>query len=771
MDHSITRSPFGFPRIHAGDWTAGLVVFLVAVPLCLGVALASGTPLFSGLIAGVLGGLVVGAISGSHTSVSGPSPGQVAVLAAQLAYLGSFETLLAAIFVAGVIQVILGLMKAGAIAVFVPNNVIQGLLAAIGIILILKQIPHLFGHDTDPEGEMSFFQPDRETTFSELLRISGDINVGAAVIGVLSVLTLILWDRYEPLKKRKMPPALAVIVLGVVLSTIFNVLGGRWTIQPSHMVQVPVAANLKEFFGFFRMADFSALANPAVYLAGLTIALVASLETLLNLEAVDKIDPERRTSPPNRELIAQGVGNMIAGAIGGITITSVIVRSSLNINAGARTRWAAIIHSLFLIVCIMFLPAWLNRIPLASLAAILFITGCKLASPRIFIDMKSGGLRQFLPFLLTIVAIVVTDLLSGIIIGMVVSLGFILRENLNRPLKLIHENHIGGEVLHIELSEQVSFLNKASLEKVLNELPDGAQVLIDARNSRYIDSDILSLIQDFKTHVAPKHGIRVSLDGFRDMYPLEDDILFVDYATRELQNQMTPAQVLGILMEGNERFRTGHRLSRDLNRQVVATALGQHPLAVILSCIDSRSPAELLFDLGLGDIFSIRVAGNVVGPKVLASMEYGTAVAGAKLIMVLGHTKCGAVTAAVQFHGGEKAGSEITGCQHLDHILKRIDDSIEPDSRSGFGGSQDKSESVVDEVIRRNVIHSVRYVMDESTTIRKMVEEAKIAVVGAVYDVTTGEISILPEACVGMQVPHGGFDSASVTESARALPG
>ncbi len=770
MDRSLPRSPFGFPQIYAGDWTAGLVVFLVAVPLCLGVALASGTPLFSGLIAGVLGGLVVGAISGSHTSVSGPSPGQVAVLAAQMAYLGSFETLLAAIFVAGVIQVILGLMKSGAIAVFVPNNVIQGLLAAIGIILILKQIPHLFGHDTDPEGEMSFFQPDRETTFSELLRISGDINAGAAVIGVLSVLTLFFWDRIGPMKKRGIPSALAVILLGVVLSSVFNVLGGRWTIQPSHMVQVPVAANLKEFYGFFRMADFSALANPAVYLAGLTIALVASLETLLNLEAVDKIDPERRTSPPNRELIAQGVGNMIAGAIGGITITSVIVRSSLNINAGAKTRWAAIIHSLFLIVCIMFLPAWLNRIPLASLAGILFVTGCKLASPRIFMEMKSGGFRQFLPFLVTIVAIVGTDLLTGIIIGMIVSLGFILRENLNRPLKLIHENHIGGEVLHIELSEQVSFLNKASLEKVLVGLPDGSHVLIDARNSRYIDSDILSMIQDFRTHVAPKHGIQVSLDGFRDMYSLEDEILYVDYATRELQNQMTPEQVLGILMEGNERFRTGHRLSRDLNRQVVATSHGQHPLAVILSCIDSRSPAELLFDLGLGDIFSIRVAGNVVGPKVLASMEYGTAVAGAKLVMVLGHTRCGAVTAAVQFHGGEEKAVEITGCQHLDHILRRIYDSIEPESRKDTAGSMAKPKATVDEVIRCNVVHSVRYVLSESTTIRKLVEESKIAVVGAVYDVTTGEIAILPETCAGMSLPPEGFDPKPASLTVHSMP-
>jgi carbonic anhydrase/SulP family sulfate permease len=752
MEHSLSRNRFRIPPVHLGDFTAGLVVFLVAVPLCLGVALASGTPLFSGLIAGVLGGLVVGAISGSHTSVSGPSPGQVALLAAQMAYLQSFEALLLAIFISGVIQVAMGLAKSGAIAVFVPNNVIQGLLAAIGVILILKQIPHLFGHDTDPEGEMSFIQPDRETTFSELFRIVGDINTGAAIIGLVSLVLLVIWDRSRTVKRSGIPAALVVIVFGIVASQLFNLFGGQLAIQANHMVQVPVAANLKEFFGFFRTADFSALSNPAVYFAGLTIALVASLETLLNIEAVDKIDPERRDSPPNQELIAQGIGNMLAGLLGGITITSVIVRSSLNINSGAKTRWAAIIHGVFLLVCIMFFPGLLNMIPLSCLAAILFMTGAKLASPKLFVRMYRDGTRQFLPFLVTALAIVLTDLLVGTIIGMFFSLGFILHDNLKRPLKLIHENHIGGEVLHVELAEQVSFLNKASLEKVLHALPKSSHVLLDASKTRYIDADILNLIRDFREQIAPLHEIQVSLHGFRDLYPLEDEILYVDYATRELQSQMTPAQVLEILMDGNNRFRSGNRLNRDLSRQMLATAQGQHPLAVVLSCIDSRSPAELLFDLGLGDIFSIRVAGNIVGAKILGSMEYGTAVAGAKLIMVLGHTRCGAVSAAVQFHGPDKSGAEVTGCQHLDFVLQRIDESIPA------AGKYDESDpqattAFVDQVIRHNVTQSVRQILSQSDTIRKLVSESRIAVVGAVYDVATGEIDLLPEACVGMNLP------------------
>jgi carbonic anhydrase/SulP family sulfate permease len=742
------------PQMHIGDVTAGLVVFLVAVPLCLGVALASGTPLFSGLIAGVLGGLVVALISGSHTSVSGPSPGQVAVLAAQMAALGSFEALLMAILISGVIQVAMGFLRAGAIAVFVPYNVLQGLLAAIGVILILKQIPHLFGHDTDPEGDMSFIQPDKETTFSELMSIANDVNLGAALIGLASIAILVLWDKYRSQKLRSVPAALIVIVSGVTLAQIFNAIGGRWTIQAAHLVQVPVAANLNEFFGFFRFPELSSLANPMIFVAGVTIALVSSLETLLNIEAVDKIDPKRRYSPPNRELVAQGVGNILAGLIGGITITSVIVRSSVNINAGAKTRWAAVFHGVFLLVCIMFLPAYLNMIPLACLAAILFITGVKLARPSLFMSMWEKGMRQFLPFLATVVAIVFTDLLIGILIGMSFSLLSILHENLRRPLKIIHENHIGGKVLHVELAEQVSFLNKGSLDKLLSGLPEGTHVLIDARKSHYIDSDILTLIKDFRDHIAPLHGVRVSLDGFRDRYHLEDDISYVDYATRELQSQMTPSQVLEVLLDGNDRFRTGHRLSRDLNRQVVATALGQHPLAVVLSCIDSRSPAELLFDLGLGDVFSIRVAGNVVGPKVLASMEYGTAVAGAKLIMVVGHTKCGAVTAAVQLHGSGKPISETTGCQHLEHILKRIEESIPAESsRPGSRNESSLSDESIDEVIRRNVVHSVEFIMSESDTVRKLVTEGRIAVVGAVYDVCTGCIEILPEACLGMPVP------------------
>ncbi|MBC7854675.1 MAG: bifunctional SulP family inorganic anion transporter/carbonic anhydrase, partial [Pirellulaceae bacterium] len=586
------------------DLIAGTVVFLVALPLCLGIALASGASPFSGLVTGIIGGLVVGILSGSQTSVSGPAAGLTAIVAAQIALLGSFETFLLALVLAGVIQIGLGVARAGFLSAFIPSSVIKGLLAAIGTILILKQIPHLVGHDDDPSGEMVFSQPDHHNTFSELGTLfSGEFQIGAAVIGLASLALLFLWDRSKTLKKSIVPAPLLVVVLGVGLQVAFQYFGGSWLIESSHLVQVPIAQSLSEFFGFLKLPDFSQWANPTIYSAGLTIAIVASLETLLNLEAVDKIDPQQRETPPSRELLAQGVGNVLCGLCGGIPMTSVIVRSSVNIGAGAQTRLSAIFHGALLLVCVMLLPAVLNMIPLSCLAAILVHTGFKLANPKLFMQMWKEGRYQFIPFAVTLVGIVLTDLLIGILIGLAVALGFILNSNFRRPMRRVVEKHLGGDVLHIELANQVSFLNRAALEHALRTAPRGMHVLLDAHNTDYIDPDILSLIRDFKEKTAPVLGVRVSLRGFREKYKLEDEIQFVDYSTRELQGKLTSGQVLQILEAGNERFRTGHRLPRDLGRQLRATSRGPHPLAIVLSCIDSSTPAEMIFDLGLGDIF------------------------------------------------------------------------------------------------------------------------------------------------------------------------
>ncbi len=732
--------------IAVADIKAGLVVFFVALPLCLGIALASGAPLLSGLLAGIVGGIVVGLFSGSHTSVSGPAAGLTSIVASLILSLGSFSVFITAVILAGLIQIVLGVVKGGFIAAFVPSSVIKGLLAAIGIIIVLKQIPHLFGHDPDPEGEMSFSQPDFETTFSELIAMFGDFQVGSSIIGLVSIALLALWDNWKPLKTSLFPAPVAIVLFGIGAGLWFEQLGDPWLIKPSHLVQVPIASDFGELFGILPRPDFSQWANPAIYTAGMTIAIVASLETLLNLQAVDRLDSQQRTSPPSRELLAQGIGNVVCGLIGGLPVTSVVIRGSVNVNSGGKTKLATIVHGMLLLVSVPFIPTWLNTIPLSSLAAILIVTGIKLASPTLVKHMWNQGRYQFIPFAATVTAIVFTDLLIGIVLGLVVAIGFILNSNMRRPVRRFVEKHLGGDVIHIELANQASFLNRAALSKVLDEVPRNGRVLLDARNTDYIDPDVLDLIRDFKEQAGPAHGVEVSLVGFRSEYNFEDEIQYVDYSTRELQDASTPSQVLQILKDGHERARTGRRLTRDFNRQVRATAEAQHPLAVALSCIDSRTPVELIFDLGLGDIFSIRVAGNIVSRQVLASAEYGCAVAGAKLILVIGHTRCGAVSAAIKFLDSPRTAAEATGCQHLDSIVNEIQRSADGMSRQAVGEPlPSDTASIVDAVARHNVLRVVKEMRERSRTLDNLVREQRIAMVGIMYDVTTGAVEFLAE--------------------------
>ncbi|HRH96476.1 MAG TPA: carbonic anhydrase family protein [Prosthecobacter sp.] len=723
------------------DITASIAVFLVALPLCLGIALASNAPLFSGLISGIVGGLLVGMLSGSHKSVSGPAAGLTAIVAAQIAALGSFEAFLTAVVVAGVMQVVMGTLRLGFIAAFFPLSVIKGLLAAIGLILILKQIPHVFGHDADAEGEMSFEQPDHENTFSELWATLSDVQPGAAIIGLLSVVLLMLWDRSKALKKSPVPSALVVVVMGVGINLILRKMGHVWEIKASHLVNVPVANDFQAFLGFLQFPDAAGFSNPAIFKAAVTIALVATLETLLNLEAVDKINPDQHQSPPNRELVAQGIGNITAGLIGGLPMTSVIVRSSVNINAGGRTKISAVLHGVLLVLCLVTVPQWLNEIPLSALAAILIMTGLKLASPALFRQMWTEGTRQFLPFMMTIAAILVTDLLVGVLIGLGISILFILHSNLRRPLRRIVEKHTAGEVLRIELANQVSFLNRASIERTLHGVPRGGHVLIDARQTNYIDPDIRDLISDFHDTTSKAHGVEVSLVGFKEHYDFNDHIEFIDYTSREVQSSLTPAAVLGVLQEGNRRFLAGERIQRDFSRQVAATASGQFPMAAVLSCIDSRTPAEVIFDLGLGDIFSARVAGNIAARDLIGSMEYACVVAGSKLVVVMGHTSCGAVNAAVDLICSQKSAAEATGCGNLDGLVTEIQQSI--DMKTCKQPNQwlpGEKAAYSNEISRRNVIHTIQVIRERSAALDKLVREGKIAIVGALYDVGTGQV-------------------------------
>ena len=724
------------------DFAAGLVVFLVALPLCLGIALASNAPLISGLVAGCVGGLVVAWISGSHTSVSGPAAGLTAVVIVQIKNLGSFEAFLVAVVIAGMLQVVLGAIRAGSLAAFFPSSVIKGLLAAIGIILILKQIPHLFGHDPDWMGDMNFQQLDGKNTFTELIATWFDIHPGASVVGMVSLLVLTFWNK-TPLKNTGLPAPLAVVVLGALASFGLENAGGLWVIGASHSVQVPVSDGLGGLVKGLPSPDWSILSNPAVYMAAVTIAIVATLETLLNLEAVDNLDQQKRMSPPNRELVAQGVGNVTSGFLGGLPLTSVIIRSSVNVDMGAKTRMSCFIHGLFLFSMVAMFPAILNRIPLASLAAILLATGIKLASPALFRQMKQDGPNVFLPFVITVLAIVFTDLLVGILIGMAVAIGFILRSNLNRPLRHIVEKHVSGDIHRIHLSNQVSFLNKAAIMKVLHQFERGSQVVIDASNSDYIDPDILDLIHDFENSIAPAHDLKLSLVGFKDRYgKIKDRIQYVDVTTRDVQQDVTPDQVLGFLKDGNERFVNGEPIARDARRQIGSTSEAQFPFAVVLACMDSRIATEMVFDLGLGDIFSVRLAGNVVSEKGLGSIEYGCAVAGAKLLLVMGHTRCGAVNATIDLLAKGENPEKATGCDHISAITNSISSAIDLETTTKENRTS-ANEEFSDLVTELNVRRTIESIPEKSGTIRRLAEEGKIHIVGAVYDVRTGKVRFL----------------------------
>jgi MFS superfamily sulfate permease-like transporter len=484
------------------DVPASIVVFLVAVPLCLGIALASGAPLFSGIIAGIIGGIVVGALSGSQLGVSGPAAGLAVIVLTAIQELGAFEIFLLAVVLGGVFQLLLGYAKAGIIGYYFPSSVIKGMLSGIGIIIILKQIPHAFGYDKDYEGDLSFMQPDGHNTFSELYYMLEAISPGAVIISVLSMAILILWER--PFMKRIsifkiVQGPLVVVTLGIILNLVFQSMSSV-SLRADQVVAIPVAESIGGFFSQFTFPDFSHIINPNIWITGITIAVVASLETLLCLEATDKLDPMKRVTPANRELKAQGVGNIISGLVGGLPITQVIVRSSTNIQSGGRTKMSAILHGVILLACAMVIPAVLNLIPLASLAAILFMVGYKLAKPTLFKEMYSLGKAHFIPFMVTIVGIVLTDLLMGIGMGLAVAIFYILYNNYKKPFVFKSEKHISDREIRIELAEDVTFINKAAIQRVLSQIPDGSKVVIDTSKSINIDHDVWEIINEFKTN-------------------------------------------------------------------------------------------------------------------------------------------------------------------------------------------------------------------------------------------------------------------------------
>ncbi len=498
------------------DIPAGIVVFLVATPLCLGIALASGAPLFSGIIAGFVGGIVVGLASGSSLGVSGPAAGLAVIVLNAIATLGSWEVFLLAVVLAGVIQMVLGFLRAGIIGYYFPSSVIKGMLSGIGLIIILKQIPHAFGYDAVPEGVTGFNQPDSENTFSELANMLNYIQPGAIIVTLISLTILIFWDR-PFMKKVKLfhwiQGPLVAVTAGILLNLAFMTFAPHLAIGSSHLVQIPVAEGFEGFLGLFTLPDFSQITNVAVYTSAFTIAIVASLETLLCVEATDKLDPFRRITPASRELKAQGLGNIVSGFIGGLPITQVIVRSSANIQSGGKTKAAGIFHGFLLLIAAVIIPNVLNLIPLATLAAILFVVGYKLTKPSLYKQMYSLGKYQFIPFIVTIVGILLTDLLMGIGLGMAVAGFFILLNNLRNPYFFTEETHDEhGDTFLIRLSEDVSFLNRASIMKTLDGIPPNTRVVIDATKSVNIDYDVYEIIKDFEEKAA-LNNIDLTIEG------------------------------------------------------------------------------------------------------------------------------------------------------------------------------------------------------------------------------------------------------------------
>lgn len=706
------------------DLVSGLAVFLVAIPLCLGIALASGAPMAAGLIGGIIGGIVIGSLSGSSTSVSGPAAGLSAIVLSAITEIGPFDAFLLSVIIAGLLQIVLYFIKAGGIASFFPTSVIKGLLSSIGIILVFKQIPHAFGYDQDSEGDFYFEQADQENTFSELFQAIGHFQSGAIVVSLICLAIMLFWGKLVSKKiSNAIPASLVVVVVAILINELFRMKLPALFIEATHCVQLPEGISLQNADKLITLPDFGAINNVLVWKAGITLAIVATLETLLNIEASDKLDEMGRKTPPNRELMAQGVGNTLSGLLGGLPLTSVIVRSSVNINTGAVTKMSAIFHGIFLLVFIFIFPDLLSRIPLSALAAILIITGFKLINFKDFKSFYRKGWDQFLPFIITIFAIVFSDLLVGVAIGLITAIFFILRSNFHNPFVFIREEYQNRKILKLELSQQVSFFHKAALENTIDRVADNSHILIDGSRTDFLDKDIQETLETYKKFGVTDKHVNFSFTGFHRKHKIRDEINFPYVMSKQMLEQLTPGEVLEILKKGNARFVNGKSQKKDLLRQVKESSAAQHPIAVVLGCIDSRSAAELIFDQGFGDIVNVRIAGNVVNKDILGSIEFACHYLGAKLVVVLGHTNCGAVSAAL--------GDSPKG--HVGPLIDKIKISL---PKCEHIHSKDEKIFALTE---ENINQSISEIKNDSN-LSSLLEEGKVKIIGAMYDIHTGVV-------------------------------
>lgn len=723
----IKKTNIYFKRFFRNDLLASIVVFLVAIPLCLGVALAAGAPIYSGIVSGISGGIIAGLLSRSNLSVSGPSAAIVAIIISALSQLQHYETVLLAIFFAGILQVMAGYKRCGFFADYIPNNVIQGMLSAIGILLIIKQIPLSFTI-TKNFGELQAALVDSAegVGFHPLMNLAFHINSGGLILSTFALSVMLYIEKTKVSWLKLLPGAIVVVILGSLLNMWFIHHKSIFAQHVPLLVNIPQYDSLGHIWQTLAKPNWSEWLNPQVYLYAFLIAAVISLETLMNITATEKVDPRHQSIDKDRELYAQGLANMIAAIFGGIPLSSVIVRTSVNIQSNAKTKVSTILHGVFLLLSFCFIPHILNQIPLCILSSILIFTGYKLTKPKIYQSLYQQGMHRFLPFIVTLLVIVCFNLLLGIIIGLITHLFFILRSSSQVRIDLIQEVYPTGISNRLVLPQQTTFLNKASLIAELNTIPNDSQLIIDARFTEFMDKEIIEFIQEFKEEQAPQKNISLNLTGFKDHYAIHDHVNFINVTTFDAQSVLSPTKVLDILKQGNERFLNDQIIHRSNMMDIQHTAKTQHPIAIVLGCIDSRVPVETIFDMTLGDLFCVRIAGNVVNDDILASIEYACHVVGAKLIVVLGHTGCGAINAACH---NFKEG-------HITQLLKKIKPAIHVQEKV----SSTINEHFIEHVTHLNIAHSMSEITHKSPILHQLLEEQKIGIVGAVYDIHSGRV-------------------------------
>lgn len=719
------------------DFLASLVSFLVVVPICLGVAVASNAPAASGIISCMIGAFIIGFISESKLSISTPTSSVMAVLLAAAASLGGYPELLCAIVLAGVFQMLFGFFRLGMIANYIPVIVIKGLLCAIGVLIIIKQLPVVIGYSMDLNKIYQVIHIENSASHLRDFAIPEmHLNISCIIISAISLFILTSWHRVKHKKLSQVPATCIAVLVAVVINYIWMKVSPQLYLPKEYLVSFPISDSITDIGLGKNHPKLSTLYNPDVYFFAMMIAMVTSLETLLNLEGVEKLDKNHRYSSRNRELAAQGIANIVCGIFGGIPLTVSIVSSSLNITSGAKTKLSSFFLGVLLLLSLWILDDWLRFIPMPVLAAILLHTGYTLIKPKSFKAIYMQGYTYLIPFILTVLFIVFTNILLGVIVGLVASVGFILKQHSKNCFTVYNEKRLYAKVHRYVLPQHVTFLNRAAIIQELNHIPHNSKIIIDARYAEYIDDDIIEIIKESKAALKEK-GILVNLEGFKKHYDIDNLEMFTDVTTHDVQNSLTPNKILLMLKEGNKRFINNTPVHKNYKKEISATSQYQHPLAVIFSCIDSRVPVEVVFDLSLGDVFVARVAGNVVDNNILASVEYACHVAGAKLIIVLGHKNCGAIQSACQHFMSDKLKGVIPPKNHIIGLLEKVKPAIDI-VRKQFGSKISKF--FVEKVTKQHVLLTKDDIYSRSSVLRTLVDDGKVQIVGAFYDIETGKV-------------------------------